>query len=338
MRVDDAEVDRAVQSIARRTSSAWRSCASACRRGHGLAALSRNLRDQIMVERCASARSTSASASPTPRSTAWPSATAAATATRELNIAQILVTVPEGASAAERPSARARRASAGPRARRRGLRHGRPRALGRRQPRQGRRDRPAPGVAAARPLRRRPCAAAGGEVHTQPVRSGAGFHVLKLLERRRAPRWCKVTQTRARHILLRTVAAAPRRCWPQAAGEMRARSSAAAPFEDWRAVLRRRQRPASGGDLGWAAPGNFVPEFEEAMNRLPLGGISPRGVALRRAPDPGARAARRHAGPKQLREQARNMPARAEVRAGLPGVGPRSCARAPTSRLREPPQ
>jgi peptidyl-prolyl cis-trans isomerase SurA len=31
---------------------------------------------------------------------------------------------------------------------------------------------------------------------------------------------------------------------------------------------------AAGGDLGWAAPGQFVPEFEEAMNRLPTGGIS----------------------------------------------------------------
>ena len=29
-----------------------------------------------------------------------------------------------------------------------------------------------------------------------------------------------------------------------------------------------------GGDLGWAAPGSFVPEFEEAMNALPLNGIS----------------------------------------------------------------
>jgi peptidyl-prolyl cis-trans isomerase SurA len=69
---------------------------------------------------------------------------------------------------------------------------------------------------------------------------------------------------------------------------------------------------ARGGDLGWASPGNFVPEFEEAMNRLPLGGISPPVViALRRAPDPGGGAAQRgarpeggaRAGPQPLREQ-----------------------------------
>ena len=53
----------------------------------------------------------------------------------------------------------------------------------------------------------------------------------------------------------------------------------------------------------------FVPEFEEAMNALPLGGISRTvGVTFRRAPDPGAwSGARSHVDPKQLREQARNV-------------------------------
>ncbi|HEY4069548.1 MAG TPA: peptidylprolyl isomerase, partial [Burkholderiaceae bacterium] len=29
-----------------------------------------------------------------------------------------------------------------------------------------------------------------------------------------------------------------------------------------------------GGDLGWTSPGSFVPEFEDAMNALPINGIS----------------------------------------------------------------
>ena len=31
---------------------------------------------------------------------------------------------------------------------------------------------------------------------------------------------------------------------------------------------------SQGGELGWTSPGTFVPEFEEVMNRLPVGGIS----------------------------------------------------------------
>jgi peptidyl-prolyl cis-trans isomerase SurA len=31
---------------------------------------------------------------------------------------------------------------------------------------------------------------------------------------------------------------------------------------------------SAGGDLGWASPGQFVPEFEQAMNNLALGGVS----------------------------------------------------------------
>ena len=31
---------------------------------------------------------------------------------------------------------------------------------------------------------------------------------------------------------------------------------------------------AAGGDLGWTSPGTFVPEFEEAMDKLAINGIS----------------------------------------------------------------
>jgi peptidyl-prolyl cis-trans isomerase SurA len=45
-------------------------------------------------------------------------------------------------------------------------------------------------------------------------------------------------------------------------------------FEDLAHQYSEDGSAADGGDLGWAAPGQFVPEFEEAMNRLPVGGIS----------------------------------------------------------------
>jgi len=65
---------------------------------------------------------------------------------------------------------------------------------------------------------------------------------------------------------------------------------------------------SAGGDLGWASPGQFVPEFEEAMNKLGVGGISPPvvsrfGVHLIQVQE------RRDTAldPKDVREQARNM-------------------------------
>ena len=63
-----------------------------------------------------------------------------------------------------------------------------------------------------------------------------------------------------------------------------------------------------GGDLGWVSPGAFVPEFEEAMATLEIGGMSDPvvsrfGVHLIQVTE------RRQVTlePKQQREQARNV-------------------------------
>ena len=100
------------------------------------------------------------------------------------------------------------------------------------------------------------------------LRSGAGFHVLKLLERR-GDGALRVTQTHARHILLRPSAqlsaeAAQRRL----AGFREQIESGRATFE---ALARENSEDGSavaGGDLGWTSPGTFVPEFEQAKARV----------------------------------------------------------------------
>jgi parvulin-like peptidyl-prolyl isomerase len=80
----------------------------------------------------------------------------AAGASAQVNIAQILVTVPEGAAESRRRrAARPRRGGAEARSRRRGLRGRRPGDLGGQQPQPGRRDRPASGRSPARPVRTR---------------------------------------------------------------------------------------------------------------------------------------------------------------------------------------
>ena len=108
-----------------------------------------------------------------------------------------------------------------------------------------------------------------------PVRSGAGFHVLKLADKTTAGVPTLVTQNHVRHILLRT-------------GPQLTESAAAARLADYRRrivagqadfaeLAREHSQDGSakqGGDLGWANPGRYVPEFEQAVNALKPGDIS----------------------------------------------------------------
>ena len=111
-----------------------------------------------------------------------------------------------------------------------------------------------------------------GEV-TGPVRSGAGFHLLKLLERRNAGDMpATITQTRARHILLR-----PGGKLSQDAARAQLTSykkqveTGLAKFEDLARANSQDGSAEQGGDLGWANLGMMVPEFEAAMAKLAPG-------------------------------------------------------------------
>lgn len=114
-----------------------------------------------------------------------------------------------------------------------------------------------------------------GELVPFLVESGVGFHVLKVVERQEQVDTGKVTETRARHILIRPNERVPA---PQAGQRLaeikRAIEAGRVKFEDIAKSVSEDGTAQQGGDLGWASPGNFVPEFEEAMNALPLGGIS----------------------------------------------------------------
>ncbi len=107
------------------------------------------------------------------------------------------------------------------------------------------------------------------------VRSGAGFHILKVIEKKAPSQVRTAVQTHARHILLRpgpqlTQAAAV----AQAADFKKRIDSGTATFQ---ALAREHSQDGSapqGGDLGWAGQGAFVPEFEEPMNRLADGQLS----------------------------------------------------------------
>lgn len=109
-----------------------------------------------------------------------------------------------------------------------------------------------------------------------PVRSPAGWHILKLVDKRHPglpP--TTLTQTHARHILLRP---GPQLTQAAAAERMNKwRQDVRAAKADFAKLAREHSADGSakdGGDLGWAAPGQFVPEFEEAMTRLAPGEVS----------------------------------------------------------------
>jgi len=109
-----------------------------------------------------------------------------------------------------------------------------------------------------------------------PLRSGAGFHVLKVIEKRQAglPDMV-VTQTRARHILLvPTAQLTQAQAQEKLAGFRQQIVSGQASFEDLAREHSQDGSAATGGDLGWAAPGQFVPEFEQVMNALRPGELS----------------------------------------------------------------
>lgn len=201
------------------------------------------------------------------------------TADSELHIAQILLRLPEGATAEQIERQRAR-AEEIERQLQRGADFGRlaaafsdaPEAmsggsLGWRSP-----DR-YPQVFVEAVAKVRP-----GQV-AAVLRSPAGFHILKLIDRRSASApqlsGAPVTQTRARHILIRpneiiTEAEALRRL-----NEIKQRVEGGSG--DFAELARQYSADGSagrGGDLGWIYPGDTVPEFERVMNALQPGQIS----------------------------------------------------------------
>jgi peptidyl-prolyl cis-trans isomerase SurA len=108
-----------------------------------------------------------------------------------------------------------------------------------------------------------------------PIRSGAGFHVLKVTEKRQQG-WGSLTlvQTRARHILLRTGAQLSESSARERLLDLRRKIVSGLDFG---AAARENSQDGSareGGDLGWAVQGQFVPEFEEVMTALSLGQVS----------------------------------------------------------------
>jgi len=310
VRIDDAELDRAVANVAVQNQLTMAQLRERLARdGIAYARFRTNVRDQMITERVREREVQGRIRVNDIEIDAYlDKRRAAMGAAAEYNIAQILVTVREGATAAETAERRARAEAAQAR-----VKAGEAfDAVAREISEDGNRAkggeiglRPADRlpdvfVDAVRPLK-------AGEVAPNLLRSGAGFHLLKLVDKKEADAF-KMQQTRARHILLRVSAQLPEQAaLARLAGFKQQIEAGTATFEQLARANSEDGSAPQGGDLGWAAPGMFVPEFEQAMAKLPVRGISDPvvsrfGVHLIQVVE------RREVAvdPKQIREQARN--------------------------------
>ena len=106
------------------------------------------------------------------------------------------------------------------------------------------------------------------------LRSPNGFHILRLNERRGSTLPVSVRQTHARHILIKTNELVSEDEARRRLLRLKERLDNNADFAELARLYSEDTSSAKGGDLGWLSPGDTVPEFERAMNRLAVKQVS----------------------------------------------------------------
>jgi peptidyl-prolyl cis-trans isomerase SurA len=107
------------------------------------------------------------------------------------------------------------------------------------------------------------------------LRSPAGFHILRLAQRRGgAVTGQRMEQTHVRHILIKTSEIVSEDEAKRRLVVLKERLDHGADFAELARLHSNDLSAAKGGDLGWVYPGDTVPEFERAMGALKPGEIS----------------------------------------------------------------
>ena len=112
-----------------------------------------------------------------------------------------------------------------------------------------------------------------GEI-ASPLRSGAGFHILKLIDKR-GNTVKFLDQTLARHILVQP---SEIRTENQAEELINTIYERLTSGEDFKQLARQySEDPGTkmdGGELGWSNPGDYDPAFEQTLNATKIGELS----------------------------------------------------------------
>jgi peptidyl-prolyl cis-trans isomerase SurA len=106
-----------------------------------------------------------------------------------------------------------------------------------------------------------------GEI-SEVLRSPAGFHILRLNERRGAGAPYMVEQNRVRHILVRTSETVSQDEAQRKLLALRERITNGSNFGELARLNSDDASASRGGDLGWVYPGDTVPDFERAVKGL----------------------------------------------------------------------
>ncbi|OAD21405.1 survival protein SurA [Candidatus Thiomargarita nelsonii] len=100
------------------------------------------------------------------------------------------------------------------------------------------------------------------------LRNPSGFHIIKLVDKRDGEKSI-ITQTQARHILIKTNALVSDSEAQKRLEELKYRLEQGDDFAKLaRAYSQDPLSAAKGGSLDWINPGNLVAEFEDVMDSL----------------------------------------------------------------------
>jgi peptidyl-prolyl cis-trans isomerase SurA len=284
VKVSDQELDRAIGRIAEQQKMALQDMRNQMEKeGMPYATFREEIRNEMMMQRLREHEvDNKIQISDAEVDTYMAAEQAAAADQVEINIAQILVRIPENATP-EQIAARKARADEVARQLRTGAEFARIAATYSDAP-----DALKGGEIGWRDPNRLPPLFAEALVKLAPgqvtpvLRSNTGFHLIKLVAKRSAApddkdkdKAVAQQQTHVRHILLKvspTMSAADAR---RKLTELKERlDNKAAKFEELARLFSNDGSAAKGGDLGWLYPGDSVPEMEAAMAALKPGEVS----------------------------------------------------------------